>query len=204
VADGTIKRSELTQYTDIVGESSTLLLFNIQRAAQLIQSFKQIAVDQASEQRRTFNLGEYLQQLSASLAPEVRANGNRLAVSCPEGVEMDGYPGALAQIISNLVGNALVHAYNGEAKGAIEIGVEEAESDVVLSVADAGKGIAPEHRGRIFEPFFTTRRGQGGSGLGLHIVYNIVTETLRGTITCESSVGQGTRFDVRIPRVAPS
>jgi signal transduction histidine kinase len=202
--DGAMKRSDLTKYTGIAAESTSLLVFNIQRAAELIQSFKQIAVDQASEQRRQFSLSEYLGQLTASLTAEVRASGNSLVVSCPDGITMDGFPGALAQIFSNLVGNALFHAYEEEESGEIDLQVEEAGDEVVLTVADKGKGISAEDRARIFEPFFTTKRGLGGSGLGLHIVYNLVTERLQGSIDCESRVGGGTRFVVRIPRVAPA
>lgn len=202
--EGAMRRSDLTKYTETATESCSLLLFNIQRAAQLIASFKQIAVDQASEQRRSFDLGEYLQQLAASLGPEVRTSGNTLRVTCPEGIAMDGYPGPLAQVLANLVGNALFHGYGPELKGEVVLSAAGEGDEAVLAVSDRGKGIPAEDREHIFEPFFTTKRGLGGSGLGLHIVHTVVTETLHGRIACEAPEGGGTRFVVRIPRVAPA
>lgn len=198
-SSGAIKRSDLTHYAELAKDSAELLQFNIRRAAQLIQSFKQVAVDQASEQRRSFDLGSYLSQLSASLAPEVRKSGNTLQISCDENIEVDSFPGALAQVLSNLIQNAIVHAYDGDHRGEIIVTATQCAKDVEIRVEDQGKGIPSEHLARVFDPFFTTKRGSGGSGLGLHIVYNIVTETLCGRISCSSEVGRGTRFTVTAP-----
>ncbi|HTU78229.1 MAG TPA: ATP-binding protein [Solirubrobacteraceae bacterium] len=198
-----MKRSELQAYMDLAGESADLLRYNIQRAAQLIQSFKQVAVDQASEQHRSFELKSYLEQLIASLAPEVRKAGHSLTMTCEEGIELTSYPGALAQVLSNLVSNAIVHAYERGTAGTIALAAAPEGADVALTVSDNGRGIPPEDLSRIYDPFFTTRRGAGGTGLGLHIVYNIITETLHGRILCRSTPGQGTSFTAVIPLNTP-
>jgi signal transduction histidine kinase len=202
-AENRMKRSDLQAYVDIARESADLLRYNIQRAAQLIQSFKQVAVDQASEQYRSFDLRSYLVDLIASLAPEVRKAGHSLTMDCPEGIRLTTYPGALAQVLSNLVANAIVHAYDHGAVGTIALTAVPMGAAVALTVSDNGRGIAPENLARIYDPFFTTKRGEGGSGLGLHIVFNIVTERLRGRITCQSVLGTGTSFTATIPMQIP-
>jgi signal transduction histidine kinase len=198
-AENKMKRSDLQGYVDLAQESAELLQYNIQRAARLIQSFKQVAVDQTSEQHRSFELRSYLEQLIASLAPEVRKGGHRLMLTCDEGIELNSYPGALAQVLSNLVANAIAHAYERGAAGTIALAASEDDANVVLTVADNGRGIEAEDLPKIYDPFFTTKRGSGGTGLGLHIVFNIVTETLKGSIDCRSTPGLGTAFTVTIP-----
>jgi signal transduction histidine kinase len=202
-AEGRMKRTDLQSYVEVAGESADLLRYNIQRAAQLIQSFKQVAVDQASEQHRGFELKPYLEQLTASLAPEVRRAGHSLTVDCAAHIHLTSYPGALAQVLSNLVANAIAHAYEPGTGGIIALAARPCGSRVALTVSDTGRGIPPENLARIYDPFFTTRRGSGGSGLGLHIVYNIVTETLRGEIICRSTPGAGTSFTATIPAEIP-
>ncbi len=198
-----MKRSDLEAYVELARESAELLRYNIQRAAQLIQSFKQVAVDQASEQYRSFELKSYLEQLIASLAPEVRKAGHRLTLNCQEGIELSGYPGALAQVLSNLVANAVAHAYDRGAGGTIALTAIPDGANVALAVSDNGRGIPPENLRRIYDPFFTTKRGAGGSGLGLHIVFNTVTEILRGHVDCRSAPGLGTTFTATIPMSIP-
>jgi signal transduction histidine kinase len=198
-----MKRSDLNAYVELASESADLLRYNLQRAAQLIQSFKQVAVDQASEQHRGFELKSYLEQLIASLAPEVRKAGHSLTINCPEGVELFSYPGALAQVLSNLVSNAIAHAYDRGTTGTIALTAVSDGPTVALTVSDNGRGIPPEDLSRIYDPFFTTKRGAGGSGLGLHIVFNIVTERLRGSIACRSTPGLGTSFTSTIPLRIP-
>lgn len=197
--NGQMKRSDLQSYVGLAVQSTELLRFNIQRAAQLIQSFKQVAVDQASEQRRCFDLAEYLEQLVTSLRPEGRKLGHSITLSCPAGISMNAYPGALAQALSNLISNSLVHAYGEGVRGEIRVKVLAASDLVIIDVEDDGGGIPPENLNRIYDPFFTTRRGTGGSGLGLHIVYNIVTEKLHGTINCRSELGKGSVFTITMP-----
>jgi signal transduction histidine kinase len=202
-AENKMKRSDLQGYMDLAQESAELLRYNIQRAARLIQSFKQVAVDQTSEQHRSFELRSYLEQLIASLAPEVRKAGQTLTLVCPEGIELNSYPGALAQVLSNLVANSIAHAYAHGVTGVIALAASEDGTNVVLTVTDNGRGIEPENLSKIYDPFFTTKRGSGGTGLGLHIVFNIVTETLGGSIDCRSTPGLGTTFTVTIPMHIP-
>jgi signal transduction histidine kinase len=121
-------------------------------------------------------------------------------VECPDGIMIDSYPGALSQVVTNLVINALIHAFTPKQNGRINI-VATSDGDVVsLMVQDNGCGMSPESKERIYEPFFTTKRGEGGSGLGMHVVYTVVTQTLAGRINCESSPGLGTTFKIDFPR----
>lgn len=203
---GTLRRSEMADYLDTVAESARLMVGNIERAAELIQSFKQVAVDQTSGDRRRFDLATYIEEVVFSLRPRLRRSAATVTVDCPVNVEMDSFPGALSQILTNLLINAVVHGFaDGARPGNVAITVGTVgEGRVLLSVADDGEGIPPEHLSRVFEPFFTTRRGQGGSGLGLHIVFNTVTQLLGGTIRVDSQPGEGTRFLITVPRVAPA
>ena len=198
-----MKRSDLQTYVDMAGQSADLLRYNIQRAARLIQSFKQVAVDQTSEQHRGFELKSYLEQLIASLTPEVRKAGHNLTMACAADIQLTSYPGALAQVLTNLVSNAIAHAYDPGTAGTIALTAVPDGVNVALTVSDNGRGIEPDNMARIYDPFFTTKRGAGGSGLGLHIVFNIVTETLHGRIDCKSTPGLGTSFTVTIPLSIP-
>ena len=201
---GQIKKSELERYLDDARESTALILSNTERAANLIQSFKQVAVDQTSEARRQFDVAHYIGEIITSLRPKLRHSKVVIDVDCPPELQMDSYPGALSQVLTNLLMNALLHAYDDGAEGCIQIRVDaQAEQKIRLSVTDDGKGIPPENLKRIFEPFFTTRRGDGGSGLGLHIVFNIVFKRLGGTIRVDSTVGEGTSFILVLPCTAP-
>ncbi|MFD2449413.1 sensor histidine kinase [Vogesella fluminis] len=181
-----------------------LILSNTERAANLIQSFKQVAVDQTSEARRQFDIAHYIGEIITSLRPRLRHRKVEIDIDCLPELQMDSYPGALSQVLTNLVMNALLHAYDDDAEGRIRICVDTlAGQKIRLSVTDDGKGIPPENLKRIFEPFFTTRRGDGGSGLGLHIVFNIVFKRLGGTIRVDSTVGEGTSFILVLPCTAP-
>lgn len=203
---GAMKRSDLDAYVGTAGTISKLLLSNMERAATLIQSFKDVAVDQTSEERRTFLLKAYIDEILSNLSPMLRRSEHRMTVSCDATIEVDTYPGALSQVITNLVMNSLLHAFVEQSQGEILIIVRsvlesEQETDMLeLSLSDNGKGIAPENLAKIFDPFFTTMRGRGGSGLGLNIVHNLVTGTLQGQISVESKLDVGTTFLVRFPR----
>jgi signal transduction histidine kinase len=200
---GAMKRSDLQAFTGASLESAQLVTANINRAAQLIQSFKQVAVDQTSEQLRAFELRGYLNEVLTSLHPEIRKRHHAVDVVCTEGITVRSFPGALSQIITNLVMNAMLHAYDKEQAGRIEIKAKTRGDLVKLRVTDDGRGIPPEIRSKIFDPFFTTKRGEGGTGLGLHIVFNLIEKTLRGRIRCDSEVGRGTMFTVSFPIEAP-
>ncbi|CAO3354563.1 ATP-binding protein [Azospirillum palustre] len=198
---GTMKKSELAAYVATASESSRLIEQNLTRAAELIQSFKRVAVDQTSEERRRFDLLAYLEEVVTSLGPTLRKSRHRVAIACSPGILMDSFPGALSQVVTNLVMNALTHAFPADSRGHMVIDVDEvAEGEVEIRFADDGVGIAAENLPKVFEPFFTTRRGSGGSGLGLHIVFNLVTQSLGGRISVDSVPGDGTTFTLRIPK----
>jgi signal transduction histidine kinase len=198
---GSMKRSELERFLDIAQQSGQMTLTNLNRAAELIQSFKQIAVDQSSESKRIFNLTDYLNEVLLQLSPKLKGTLHQVEVRGDRQLTLNSYPGAFSQIVTNLVMNSLIHAYDPGDEGRITIDVGQRQGWVTIEYADDGKGIPAEHVGKIFEPFFTTKRGQGGSGLGLHIVYNLVTRKLGGTIQCESSPDWGTRFVIRLYHV---
>ncbi|QJE72107.1 hypothetical protein HHL28_02405 [Aerophototrophica crusticola] len=201
LSTGKLTRSQLRDYQETLRESSRLVTANLTRAAGLVQSFKQVAVDQASAERRPFELGPYVEEVLQSLAPRLKRERHKLVVDCPAGLVLDSYPGALSQVLTNLLINALTHAYEPGQAGRIGITAAYAGADgVELRFSDDGRGIPAENQGKVFDPFFTTARGQGGSGLGLHIVYNLVTQTLRGTIRLESAPGSGTTFILTLPR----
>ncbi|TCT23151.1 transporter substrate-binding domain-containing protein [Thiobaca trueperi] len=199
-----LTRSALQRFVDTVRENTNIMQRSLERAAELIGSFKQVAVDQASYQRRTFALDEVTREIALALQPRLRRSPATLEVSVAPDLRLDSFPGPLGQILMNLIQNALIHAFEGRTEGRIRI---EAHSvvpgHVRIRVSDDGSGIDPANLGRIFDPFFTTRLGQGGSGLGLHIVYNLVTGLLGGMIEVRSVPGQGTAFDIDLPLIAP-
>ena len=203
VAGNGLKKSVVLRYLETAAESTRLIMNNAYRAAHLIHSFKQIAVDQTSEARRPFALMEYVEEIVTSLRPKLKTTRIDLQFDGSDDIVLDSYPGAFAQVITNLVLNCAEHAFSPEQPGHIQIHARLERDTVELDVIDNGRGIAPELLDRIFDPFFTTRRGQGGTGLGLNIVYNLVAQQFGGTITVRSTVGTGTAFTVRIPRVAP-
>jgi signal transduction histidine kinase len=201
---GELKRSRLTEFIKGNREAATQLVSNLQRAGELIQSFKQVAVDRSHIERRVFDLKELTEQVIASLRPGLNKSRVKLAFTCEPGITMDSYPGPYGQVVTNVVLNAVAHAYEPGQSGSIEIrAAAEDAKQVAIVFSDTGRGMAAEVRRRVFEPFFTTRRRQGGTGLGLHIVHNIVTGRLGGRISVASEPGQGTTFRVVIPRVAP-
>jgi signal transduction histidine kinase len=172
---------------------------NTRRGAELVQSFKQIAVDQSSGHRRVFDLSDYLDEILLSLRPKLKQFAGTVTVDCPANLHLDSYPGALSQVVTNLVMNALLHAFEGRAAGTVAIRAERSGDDVVLSVSDDGVGMPPADLNRFFDPFFTTRRGSGGTGLGAHIVFNLVTGLLGGAIQARSEPGKGLGVTMRLP-----
>lgn len=196
---GQMKRADFEEFLQTIFESGRLISNNLQRAADLIQSFKQVAVDQSSEVRRDINLKAYIHEIINSLRPELKRTQLTVEISGEDDVVLQSYPGALSQIITNFILNSITHAYAPGDAGHLAITLERQEDKVILHYSDDGKGIPVEDHDRIFEPFFTTRRSQGGSGLGLHIVYNLVTQKLGGTIRFQSQVGVGTIFTIYLP-----
>ncbi|WP_326533173.1 sensor histidine kinase [Pseudorhodoferax sp.] len=201
-----VRRGDLQQLVDSLVQGADIAGRNLRRAAELVHSFKQVAVDQTSAQRRSFELGEVVHEMVVSLKPSFARQPWKIEVEVPaSGLRLDSYPGALGQVLGNLIQNAFVHGFDGRAHGTVRITAGRGEDGWIwLRVADDGRGIAAEHIDRVFEPFMTTRMGRGGTGLGLHISHNAVVELLGGTLTVQSTPGQGTCFEVRLPQGAPA
>lgn len=202
---GDIRKSAFDSYLRDVDQGTDILLRGLAIAAELVQHFKQLAVDQTSEHRRSFTLSSVVDDVVSlsralwkSTAYEVQTH---IAVSAP----LDSYPGALGRVLTNLMQNALLHGFEGQAHGVLQISARELDAKTLeLRIEDNGVGMRDEVRRRAFDPFFTTKLGQGGSGLGLNIVYNTVTGILGGSIELHSSPGVGTQFIVRLPYQAPT
>ncbi|UCV29919.1 PAS domain S-box protein [Ferribacterium limneticum] len=200
-----LTRSALERFLSVVGEAGQIVERNLYRAAELIGSFKQLAVDQSSYQRRSFDLQEVVHEITLAMAPTIRRSPYQLIDEVPAGLVFDSYPGPLGQILINLINNALIHAFVGRDSGQVRIAAEAAEPGwIIMTVSDDGCGISAEHQKQIFDPFFTTRLGQGGSGLGLHIVFSLVVDLLGGRVHVISASGEGARFVVHLPSVAPA
>jgi signal transduction histidine kinase len=199
----TLRRSQLEEFVRSSRDASQQLVGNLHRAAELIQSFKQVAVDRSHAERRQFSLGEATDQIIASLRPVLKRSSIALSVDVPEGLVVDGFPGSYGQILTNLFLNAANHAFPGGRSGAITISAKpRGTDDIEIIFADNGAGMTPDVQRQAFDPFFTTRRNEGGTGLGLHIVYNLVTQQLGGRMMLESRLGQGTTFRIIMPRAA--
>ena len=199
-----LRRSELETYLAQAGEADAIMLRNLQRAADLVSSFKQIAVDRASSQRRHFLLRQFVAELMLPMSTPLKAAGVSLTQDVPDELAMDSYPGPLGQVLSNLLENCLRHAFEGRSGGSIAITAHGSDDgrNIRLSIADTGVGIAADDLTHIYDPFFTTKLGSGGSGLGLHVAHNIVTGVLGGHIDASSSPA-GTTFTLLLPVAAP-
>lgn len=194
-----VKRSDLERLLSTAAEMSSSILSNLRRAADLVRSFKQAAIDQSSDQKRHFNLKSYLLEIIRSLRPQLARGGHTIRVDCPDNLELNSFPGAYWQIVTNLVMNSLLHGFDGREHGRIEIVVSAVEGQLQLRYSDDGVGIAAHVVPHLFQPFFTTKRNRGGSGLGLHLVHNLVTQGLAGRIDCITGEGKGASFVIRVP-----
>jgi PAS domain S-box-containing protein len=202
---GNLKKSVFETFIRRVKEGTQLTLRSVERSVSLITSFKQVAVDQDSERRRTFDLAQTLHEVLDTLRPGIKLRPLKLEVDFCDAVAMDSFPGPLGQVVMNVVTNAVNHAFDGMQAGVIRVSaVRQSDSLVRVSIEDNGAGIPPEDLGHIFDPFFTTKLGSGGSGLGLSISHRITSKVLGGNITVHSVVGGGTRFDLVLPLKAPS
>jgi PAS domain S-box-containing protein len=204
VERGDLRRSRLTEFLETSRDASSQLVANLNRAAELIQSFKQVAADRNYSDQRSFDLGDLTEQVVMSLRPGLRKHHLALNVDCQPNLTMNSYPGPYGQVLTNLFLNAVAHAFPDGRPGAVDILVRESGTDnVEILFSDNGCGMSLDVRRRAFDPFFTTRRDQGGTGLGLHIVYSIVTNRLGGRLDLESEPGKGTRIQIVLPKVAP-
>ena len=192
-------RSGLESYLKTADDLASSILRNLERAAQQIKNFKQVAVDQTSEEERQFRLKSYIEDLLSSLQPKLRPGRHVVHLHCPDMLEIFSFPGAFSQILTNFIMNSLKHAFSETTQGKIDIDVTASEETLRLRYHDNGRGLTEEERAHIFDPFYTTKRGHGGSGLGLYIVYNLVSQQLRGSIQYESEAGRGTTFLITIP-----
>lgn len=199
LTQGQLKRSRFQNYLEVAQNCSELLLINLNRTGQLVQSFKQVAVDQSSLEQRTFLVKPYLMEVVTSLSPQFKHTHHQISLTGDETITLTSYPGVIAQIVTNLVTNSLIHAYGDQDRGHIKLEVCSQENQILLRYSDDGCGISEQDLPRIFEPFFTTARSKGGTGLGLHIVYNLVTQNLQGQISVHSQTGEGTQFDIELP-----
>jgi predicted ATPase/signal transduction histidine kinase/tRNA A-37 threonylcarbamoyl transferase component Bud32 len=199
VAQGKLKRSSLNNYLETANVSTDLILNNLNRASDLIQSFKQVAVDSSHLEKREFAIKPYIEEILNSLAPKFKNTALTFTVEGDNDIKLNTYPGAVAQIVTNLAMNSLNHAYPSAEKGQLRFQITQQQDKVTIEYSDDGCGIPPENLTKIFEPFFTTARNQGGTGLGLHIVYNLVTQKLQGTINVKSDVNLGTIFIIALP-----
>lgn len=194
-----MSEQDFNDFLEAAEEGLAMLISNNRRASTLIQSFKQVAVDQSSDERRHFVLRSYIDEILFSLQPRLKSTGHHITVQCPESIEMASCPGSLSQVLTNLIMNSVIHGFEDKAHGQIQISVTQDDSHLALVYQDDGCGMDDSAVQKVFDPFYTTKRGAGGSGLGAHLVYNLVTQKLKGSIRCTSAPGQGVCFTMILP-----
>lgn len=194
-----MSKADLEKYFENTLEIGELIFEHLTQTANLVKTFKMISVDQFVHENRVFNVKSYLKNIIKSLGPELKKKGHVVQLICVDDLEIDNYPGVLSQVVINLVMNSIIHAYDENEKGIIKIDACQKKDEIIIKYRDDGKGMSKDILNKIFDPFFTTKRGAGGSGLGMHIVYNSITQILMGKIECESTPGKGTGFTIHIP-----
>ncbi|MDU0113120.1 ATP-binding protein [Psychrosphaera aquimarina] len=199
--DKSLSANDMKNFIDEGNQSIELLNNNLNRASELIASFKQIAVDQASEAIRTINLKEYLNEIITSLKPKLKKSAHEINIDCPDDIIMKVPAGAISQIFTNFLLNSVIHGFDGRENGQIDIVIKDCGDTVKIEYKDNGNGISKEQLNRLFDPFYTTKREQGGSGLGTNIAYNLVKQTLDGEIEAESELEKGLTYRLELPKV---
>ncbi len=194
-----LEEAQFEKFLSNAKQVSASVHISLERAAEMVSSFKQVAVDQSSEQKRVFNLKENIEQVLLSLQSQLKPRNIQVEFLCTDDVEINSYPGPFSQIVTNLITNSLIHGFSKEEKGIISIHLQESENEIGLTYQDNGKGMNSETKTKAFDPFYTTNRENGGSGLGLNIIYNIVTQKLKGNITLDSEPNQGSKFTIIVP-----
>ncbi len=197
--EGVLKKSTLEKFLDLTKDSTSLLYSNLSKADDLVRNFKKLSIDQSTENVRVFNVRDYLEAILFALSPQINRTTHKTVINCPTDIMMNSFPSSISQIFNNLVINSLTHGFAGKENGTIQIDVSKIDGVVIFEYKDDGVGVPHENINMIFDPFFTTNRAGGGSGLGLHIVYNLIVQQLKGTIKCSSEVGAGTVFTIEIP-----
>ena len=201
-SEGKLDEQGLTEFFNMLDQALRITTNNIQRSADLVKSFKQVAVDQSSESIREFDMRAYVEEILFSLQPKLKGKKFEVKLDCPVGIKMKTYPGAISQIITNLITNSLLHGFEGAEKGTMLIQVSkdpDNDDTLLMTYSDDGKGMSSIELEKLFEPFYTTKRGHGGSGLGAHIVYNLVTGPLAGQVKASSEPGQGLQYKMKFP-----
>ncbi len=201
---GKIRRSDVTNFLDELIDIARLIHRNLTRASELLSNFRQVSADQASEQRRKFNLAEMIREVIETLRPSLKRKPHRIELDIPPDINLDSQPGSLGQIVINIINNAYLHAFENRSDGVLIIRARVIDQKVMISFIDNGSGIPPEHLNKILEPYFSTKIGAGGTGLGMAIVNNLVTKSLKGNIQIQSRLGVGTQFDITVPLVLPN
>ncbi|WP_440904074.1 sensor histidine kinase [Catenovulum sp. SX2] len=197
----TLTPKHLQKYVKDAEESINLITSNLKRASDLVASFKQIAVDQASEAIRDIELNHYVHDIIKSLNPHLKKTQHKISVACPEQLDMRCPAGAISQIFTNLIMNSVIHGFERVKQGQIDIEITDLGEEIQIEYHDNGKGVSKEILNKLFDPFFTTKREKGGSGLGTHITYNLVKQTLNGSISAKSELGKGLHYSITIPKV---
>ena len=190
-------KSNILEFIEHTYHSSKLALSNLQRTSELIKSFKLVSVDQSIEEKRKFNIKSYFLDILLSLKSKLKEQNVSVKIECEENLEIESYPGVFAQLLTNFVINSLVHAFVGKENGQILIKVEKENENYKMSYQDNGVGMTEEVCNNVFEPFFTTNK-QTGTGLGMHIIYNLITQKLKGSIACKTKINEGVTFDIFI------
>lgn len=197
--DNVMTKEDFDEYLACSLQTTDMIFSNLQRATELVKSFKQVAVDQTVEEHRLFSVISYIEEVLLTLHPRLKKTRHFIEVSGERDIKLDSYPGSFSQIITNLIMNSVIHAFDETDAGRITIHIERNDEQVIITYADNGIGVNEENLAKIFDPFFTTKRGFGGTGLGMHIVYNLVTQQLKGFIKCESILGEGVKIIISIP-----
>jgi len=196
---GSLTKREFSESVDEMRETVLMIVKNLERSAALVKSFKMVAVDQSSDDLRSFNVKEYFENVLLSLKPKLKRTRHVVLLNVPEDLVLYSSPGAMSQIITNLIMNSLIHGFEFIDAGEIEINAHQNGAEFILDYYDNGKGIPQEIQGRIFDPFVTTARNKGGSGLGTHILYNLVTQVLGGVVALKQRRSAGVHFQIRLP-----
>jgi signal transduction histidine kinase len=203
LAGGKLKKSSLDRFVEDADEAARLILTNLTRAGELVRSFKQVSVDRSAQDVRTLELGAYIHDVVASLRPQLKQVPVKIEIEVPEPLHIEANAGAIAQVLTNLIMNSLLHAFPGGRAGEIRIRADPTGDWAQILFGDDGVGMSDEVKEKAFLPFFTTRRNSGGSGLGLSVVRNLVTKSLHGEIALESAPGAGSWFTIRFPSTPP-
>jgi signal transduction histidine kinase len=204
INSGQIRKSVISHFLLSANSCTDAMMECLERASDLVTHFKRISVDQSTEARRKFTLPDYLNNVIATLEPTFKNRQITIDVYSRDTIEVDSFPGPFAQVISNIINNSVLHGFPSDTAGEIRISVNQNNNDVVITVRDNGVGISPDNLKKIFDPFFTTAADIGGSGLGMSIVYNIISEVLQGDISVNSKINEFTEFVIRMPRYVES